>query len=213
MIHLITSANRSLFEDELLEFRRINRDDVAADAAWGTIARAGGIGDAWFDGDDAVYIVGIEGGRVYGGARLIPTSKPHLLSDVFPHLASVRAVPRDPTIYEWTPMLADAAQRADRDSRPAIGAVMCAVLEYCLGEGIDALSGIIDAWSLPRFHDMGWTVHPLGLPEQIGRDWVLAVTMPIEASTLEATRAFYGIDEAVLTPRGLRPATTWEIVV
>lgn len=213
MIHLITSANRYLFEDELLEFRRLNRDDLAAGTAWGAIARAGGVADAWFDGDEAVYVVGVEGGCVYGGARLIPTAKPHLLSDVFPHLASVRGVPRDPSVYEWTPMLAVDAPPRDRNGQPAVGAVMCAVVEYCLAEGIDALSGIIDAWSLPRFHDMGWTVHPLGLPEQVGRDWVLAVTMPIEASTLEATRAFYGIDEPAMVPRGVRPATNWEIVV
>lgn len=72
---------------------------------------------------------------------------------------------------------------------------------------------VIDAWSQPRFHDVGWTVRPLGLPEQIGPDRVLAVVMPIDAATLEATRAFYRIDEPVLMHAGLRPTITREIVL
>jgi N-acyl-L-homoserine lactone synthetase len=73
---------------------------------------------------------------------------------------------------------------------------------------------VIDARSQPRFHDdMGWTVRPLGLPEQIGPDRVLAVVMPIDAATLEATRAFYRIDEPVLMHAGLRPTITREIVL
>lgn len=213
MIHLITTANRCLYEDEILECRRIDRARFAGAVPWqaGALVDAGGIDR--FDGDDAIYILGIEDGRVCGASCLIPTSKPHRLNDVFPRLASVRGVPCDPAIYEWTPLLADDAPPEDGDRRHVVGSVMCGVVEYCLAEGICAVSGIIDAWSLPRFHDMGWTVRPLGLPEQIGQDWMLAVVMPIDAPTLEATRAFYGIDEPVLMHAGLRPTITREIVL
>jgi hypothetical protein len=49
------------------------------------------------------------------------------------------------------------------------------------------------------------------LPERVGREWVRAVLIPIDASKLEATRAFYGIDESVLVHHVPRPSITWEI--
>lgn len=214
MIHIVTAASRCLFEDELLEVRRIAGGDCARAGAWEAHPAGGGID--LFDNDDAIYILAIEDGRVCGASRLSTTWKPHRLGDVFPHLAAMRGVPRDPAVYEWTPVLADpmsaAAQQDDRH-RHAAATMMCAVVEYCLAEGIHALSGIIDAWSLPRFHDMGWTVQPLGLPEQVGEEWVIAVLMPIDASVLQATRAFYGIDEPVLMHQGPRPSITREITL
>jgi acyl-homoserine lactone synthase len=152
--------------------------------------------------------VGLEHGRVYGGARLVPTTKPHLISAVLLHLARGRGVPRDARIFEWTRI---SAATARRDSRNA-GRLFCGLLEFCLDEGIRALSGVIDAWSLPQFHNMGWAVRPLGLPELVGRDWLVAVLMPIERNTLEAARAFHGIDAPVLVRKGPEPAQLREML-
>jgi acyl-homoserine lactone synthase len=215
MIHIVTAANRCLFEDEILEFRRIDCANSVCAVTWKGDDLASGIDH--LDNDDAIHILAIEDGRVYGASRLTPSSKPHRLGDIFPHLAAMRGVPRDPAVYEWTPGPSDPLSapdaQADDRHRHVVGTLMCAVVEYCLAEGIDALSGIIDAWSLPRFHDMGWTIQPLGLPEQVGQEWVLAVLMPIDASVLEATRAFYGIDEQVLLHQGPHPSITREITL
>lgn len=124
MIHFVTAANRCLFEDELLEFRRIdcaNSVHMAAGGPDALVDRAD-----HFDDEDAIHILAIEDGRVCGAARLTPTSKPHRLGDLFPHLAAM-------------------------------------------------------------------------------------VLMPIDASVLEATRAFYGIDEPVLMHQGSRASITREI--
>jgi hypothetical protein len=42
---------------------------------------------------------------------------------------------------------------------------------------------------LPRFHEMGWTIKPLGLPELISREWSVAVMFPIDAKVLASARA------------------------
>jgi acyl-homoserine lactone synthase len=214
MIQIVTAANRCLFEDEILEFRRIDCANSARGGVWAPNHTASGIDH--FDGDDAVHILAIEKGRLCAASRLVPTSKPHRLGDALPHLAAVRGVPRDPAVYEWTPALAvpkSADAQPDDCHAQAVGAVTCAVVEYCLAENIHALSSVIDARSLPRFHEMGWIVRPLGLPEQVDGEWVLAVVMPIDASMLQATRAFYGNNEPVLMHQGTRPSVTWEIMV
>jgi len=60
-------------------------------------------------------------------------------------------------------------------------------------------------WWLPRFHEMGWTVEPLGLAELISGEWSVAVMFPIDAKVLASTRAAHGIDASVLDGR-YRPA-------
>lgn len=205
MIQVVTAANSHLFENELGNYFRVRHEIFVVERGWSAVARPDGLEKDQFDNEDAIYILGIENRHVYGGARLVPSTKPHLLSEVFPHLASVRGVPRDPGIYEWTRIFVTKDKREGGNAGRTAGTVICGMLEFCLEEGIHALSGVIDAWWLPRFHDMGWTVHPLGLPELVGKDHVLAVVMPIDQETLEKTRAFHAIEEAVLTRRGLDP--------
>ncbi len=208
LIHLITAANRHLFEDELLEFRRISRQCLIADEAIGERIVQADREDCRNSGE-TIHILGVANGRVYGGSRLTPSTRPHLLSDVFPQLASVRGVPRGATVYAWT--LAPALAQRQHHDLAEFGALLCGLMEYCLAEGIYAVSTIIEASSLPRFHDMGWAPRPLGLPEQIGGDWMLAVLMPVDGTTLEATRTFHGLGEPALVRRGRHPIVTREI--
>jgi acyl-homoserine lactone synthase len=206
MIHIITATNRHLFEREMLEYFRLRHEIFVDERGWRELAQPDGLERDQFDNDDAMYIIGIDGERVYGGSRLISTMKPHLLGDVFTHLAP-RGVPRDPTFLEWTRVFVTKDRREGRNAGRTAGAVICGLLEFCLEEGIQALTGVIDAWWIPRFHGMGWTVHPLGPPELAGGDWVVAVTMPIDEGTLASTQEFHGIQGSVLVRRGLaRPA-------
>jgi acyl-homoserine lactone synthase len=207
MIHVVTSANRGLYRDELQEHFRIRHDIYVGERGWTALERADGLERDQFDTDDAVYILGIDGGRVVGGSRLVPTVKPHLLADIFPHLAAQRGVPRDPAIFEWTRIFVIKERREGRNSGRTAGSIMCGLLEHCLDQGVSGLTAIIETWWLPRFHDMGWTLHPLGLPDLIDGSWTVAVMMPIDEATLDSTRAFHSITAPVLTQKGpQRPA-------
>jgi acyl-homoserine lactone synthase len=126
MIHIVTAANRCLFEDELLELQRIDCANSVCTAAGKADDLAYGI-DRF--GDDAIHILTVEDGRVCGASRLTPTSKPYRLGDVFPHLAAMRGVPRNLAVLEWTPALAapmsadariDEPMLTHQDSRPSI---------------------------------------------------------------------------------------------
>lgn len=104
------------------------------------------------------------------------------------------------------------ARREGRNAGRTAGAVICGLLEFCLSEGVEALSGVVDAWWLPRFHDMGWTVRPLGLPEFVSGGWVVAVEMPISFATLVSTRQFHGISGSVLAPEGAPAPVVGDVV-
>lgn len=54
-----------------------------------------------FDHDDTIYVIAQdEDGEVNGCARLLPTSSPYLLGDVFPQLMNGQPVPCSPDVWE-----------------------------------------------------------------------------------------------------------------
>lgn len=54
-----------------------------------------------FDRPDTVYVVAQEdGGRIVGCARLLPTTRPYLLGEVFPQLLNGLAPPCSPDVWE-----------------------------------------------------------------------------------------------------------------
>jgi len=54
-----------------------------------------------FDRPDTVYVVAEDSdGQVSGCARLLPTTGPYLLADVFPDLLNGAAPPREPDVWE-----------------------------------------------------------------------------------------------------------------
>ena len=54
-----------------------------------------------FDRSDTVYVIAQDDDRqVIGCARLLPTTRPYLLADVFPQLLNGMAPPRSPDVWE-----------------------------------------------------------------------------------------------------------------
>lgn len=192
MIRVITSANRHRYEAELLAHFRLRHEIYVAERNWQDLARPDGLERDQFDNHDATYILATDNGQVIGGSRLVPTTRPHLLSEVFPYLASVRGLPRADDIYEWTRMFVIKSRREGRTmGGKTRGLVICGVIEYCLGNGITSLTALIEMFWLPLFHSMGWNLTPLGLPELINGEWSIAVKMAVNEATLASTRAFH----------------------
>jgi len=201
MIHVITSDNRHLYELELLTHFRLRHEIYVVERNWYDLARADGLERDQFDNEDATYILAIDSGQVIGGSRLVPTTRPHLLSEVFPYLASVRGLPIGVDIYEWTRMFVIKSRREGRTmGGQTRGMVICGVLEHCLENGITSLTALIEMFWLPLFHAMGWNLMPLGLPELINGEWSIAVKMAINEDTLASTRRFHGIAGRVHVP-------------
>jgi acyl-homoserine lactone synthase len=107
-----------------------------------------------------------------------------MMSEVFPHLASVRGCPADPLVWEWSRYF------VVRDRRDGILnlQLMAAVQEFCLDQGIARVSAIMETWWLPRFHEAGFVVTPLGLPALVEGAWTMAATIDIREETLDALR-------------------------
>ncbi len=198
IVRAITDENRAQYEREVIEHYRLRHEIYVVERNWADLLRPDGLERDQFDVEGTDYILALDDGRVVGGSRLISTLRPHLLSEVFPHMAAARGLPRAANICEWTRMFVAKERREGRNRGRTAGAVMCGVLEHCLNMGATEMTALIEMWWLPRFHEMGWALRPLGLPELINGEWSIAVSMTVDVHTLESTRAFHDITGPVL---------------
>ncbi|MBR0968215.1 GNAT family N-acetyltransferase [Bradyrhizobium diazoefficiens] len=193
MIHAISAANRHLYEDVLEQHFRLRHDIFVEERHWETLRRPDGREIDSYDNEDTVYLLALEGRRVIGGHRLYPTTKPSMMSEVFPHLAAVRGCPADPLVWEWSRYF---VVRDRRDGTLNLE-LMAAVQEFCLNQGIAQVSAIMETWWLPRFHEAGFVVTPLGLPGLVEDAWTMAAIIDIRRETVDALHDRIGVASIV----------------
>jgi acyl-homoserine lactone synthase len=198
MIHIITALNRHLYEARLEELFRLRHEIFVGERGWKTLEKPDRREIDDYDNADSVYFVAIDDDRIVGGHRLYPTTKPTMLGDVFPHLAAVRGVPEDEAIWEWSRYF---VVKDKRDGKLNL-ALLAAVQELCLEEGIAEISAVMETWWLPRFQQTGFTVRPLGLPALVNNEWTMAGIIEISAETLAHVKNAAGIHGSVLVRRG-----------
>jgi acyl-homoserine lactone synthase len=203
-VHIVTSANRDLYGDALEQSFRLRHHVYIRELKWrGLKARDDGREIDQFDTPAAVHLLYIEGGKVYGGTRLVPTTEPHLLSEVFAHFAVIRGVPRAPDIAEWTRFYVAPERREEHKASRVGSLVLSSMIDYALQEGISAVSALMNTFWLPRFLGYGWRVRPLGLPDVHDGEWLVAGTIEISPDALAGIRRACALDDrSVLVRRG-----------
>ncbi len=149
MIHVISAENRHLYEDVLEQHFRVRHEIFVEERKWEALRKPDSREIDVYDNEDAIYLLALENRRVLGGSRLYPTTKPTMMSEVFPHLAAVRGCPVDPQVWEWSRFF---VTRERRDGAFNLQ-LMAAAQEFCLDQGIERLSlrhGDVVAAALPR---------------------------------------------------------------
>ena len=87
-----------------------------------------------------------------------------MLSEVFGHLVKQQGVlSKAQHVLEWTRYFIVKERRIGRtDCR-----LLAAFQQFCLEEGITEVTAVVEMWWLPRWHQAGFKVRPLGLPTMI----------------------------------------------
>jgi acyl-homoserine lactone synthase len=206
MIHIVTESNRDDYLDQLDEFHRLRNDIYVVERGWTGLRSVDGREYDQFDDGRSTYVLAIEDDRVIGGARLRPTTLPHMLEEVCPQLAEVRGIPRGPNIIEWTRVFVIKERREGRYDGRAIGEIFAGVVEYCERIGARQVQFVFETRWLQRFSEIGWKLRPLGLPDFIANDWWMAATFEVEPQLIHALRRYFHLDGEVLADHGLRAA-------
>lgn len=142
-----------------------------------------------FDDEQARYLILTDDGHNHlASARLLPTTRPHILDSLFPALCA-GPVPRGPDTFEITRFCLDRALSA-AGRRDARNRLVTALVEHALANGIHTYTGVADSGWLTQILQFGWDAAPLGqfLPES---KQLAALRIHITAETpslLEQTR-------------------------
>lgn len=130
-----------------------------------------------FDDEHARYLVLTDnaGGHL-GSARLLPTTGPHILGELFPDLCE-DAPPRSKDIAEITRFCLDRRLRAT-ERRTVRNQLVSALVDDALTRGITCYTGVAEIAWLQQILAFGWVCRPLGLPRPI--DGVLLGALAIE---------------------------------
>jgi acyl-homoserine lactone synthase len=201
MIHVVTQANRHIYQRELEASLRLRHQVFVKERKWTALTRADGREIDQFDTEHAVYLLAIERDTIVGGCRLVPTIEPNLLSHIMPHLAQ-NPIPNAPNIMEWGRMHVAAQKRENHAMNLIACQIWCGVLEYALSHAIEKLVIVGEAFLLPRFLGLGWHPEPLGIPQSIDNIGVVAFTVEPSYRALELTRKHRDIEGSVLVIRG-----------
>lgn len=214
-VHVVNASNKHLYASEFREYLERRHDVFVHQKRWRP-ARSDGLELDQYDNSDATYLLGIEDDRVVTGARLIPTSEPHLVSDFFPHLCEATGVISRPDVGEWTRTYVY-GDGADRGLRGTLTQLCCAVMEFALEEGLAAVGGVQETYFMPHHARLRWRARPCGLAREVNGEWYIVAYIDVNEAALANVRRVLGINHSLLVRRGPQmpfvkiPATVREL--
>lgn len=193
MIHIVTADNRRLYRHALMEMHSQRKRLFIDEMKWALDGSSGFEVDA-YDAEDAAYLIDLDGARgaVAASARLLPTHRPHLMSEVFADLCS-EGVPRSQSIWEASRFCPAPETPKGEARRALLGRMIAGILETALLFGIEKITYVAGAALAPLAGEAGWRTQPLGPTRRCGRDRVTAFIAHVDAEGLAQVRRRNGL--------------------
>lgn len=192
MFLIVTAQNADEYQPELDQAFRLRHKVFVEEKGWADLRREDGREIDRFDDEHAVHMLFTVEERVVGYQRLLPSTRPHLLSEVLPDLCD-GARPSGDNIWEWTRYCVEPQYRErGRMLSPVANALLSGIVEWGLGGGIDTIIIEMNPLWLLRLVQLHFRVTPLGLPKLIGGEETVAVTARFDERTLQRLRETRG---------------------
>lgn len=179
MIYAISKDNRSAFARELDAMYR-DRKRVFVDWLKWDVPVVDGVYEMdQYDTDDTVYIVAADPqtGQHWASMRLMPSTKPHMLEEIFPMLCE-DGVPVGDDIWEMTRICLSPSLPREQ-ARENLGLTWLGTIEFCLPRGIRTITGLTHANFISNFLAAGIDLEPLGPPKDFDGMQFGAIQVPI----------------------------------
>lgn len=135
-----------------------------------------------FDDAHAVYLV-VTGpaSEHLASARLLPTTRPHILGDLYPELCD-GPVPRGPATLEITRFCLDRSLTAN-SRRTVRDRLVSAIVDYARTHDIGCYTGVAELGWLQQILAFGWRCRSLGKPRTIHGAMLGALAIDINGDT------------------------------
>lgn len=195
MIVVVQANNANEHRDLLTNMFRLRAHTFADRLKW-AVEVVDGLERDKYDDQNPVYIIYTDRGmrEVKGSLRLLPTTGPTLVADVFADTVPDAARLTAPSIWECTRFCIDERGLASTDVEAVIrasGVLMAGLGEVALRSGISSIVGNFDAAMLRIYRRIGVDVEVLGKAERFGRTVFLGL-FPVSQSILDRVKARIG---------------------
>lgn len=183
------NRNQEYFGDRTLRGMFADRKSVFVDLLkWDLPVLDGHFELDQFDNEHADYVIiaSIDGDHL-GSARLLPSTRPHILGSMFAHLCA-GPVPRGPGIAEITRFCLSRRQNAAQ-RRLTCNRLITALVQRAFENNIHTYTGVAEIGWLQRILAFGWDCRPLGIPVRSECGTLGALKINIEPDTPELLAA------------------------
>ncbi|MDX2237684.1 MAG: acyl-homoserine-lactone synthase [Hyphomonadaceae bacterium] len=197
MLHVVTAANRSIYEAPLAEMHRLRWNYYVEERGWRELRemqKTPGLEYDPYDDDEAIYLLALDAGGAFAGCiRLRRTDDRSLLTDRFSHLVeNWGATKLGADVWEITRVVRRREHRTqDRLLRMSMN---CAMLELAVSRRVRMLVGTTDSFMVPHTREF-WRekVRPLGLPQPYEEGEAIALAFEVDPEGLRAIRERAGL--------------------
>ena len=204
MITMIQGYEKSTYPREIDQMHRIRAQVFSERLGWEV-----DVEDGWeidrFDDENPLYLLSIDpvSNRVRGSLRLLPTTGPNMLLDVFPCLLPGDII-ESATIWESTRFSVHqdyAAERSANRLNATTGELLAGIVEVGMMAGLTYVVSVYDARMARVLKSAGCAAEIIGKPQRIGGVMTYAGLFEINQRMLDSIRAASGITQSVLAPR------------
>jgi len=200
MIHIVTAENIHRYQTEMEQAYRLRHQVFVDERKWEDLRKSDGREIDQFDNKHALHMLYTRDGEVLGYQRMLPTTTPHLLSDVMPHLCDGER-PVGANIWEWTRYCVKPGYRdRGRTLSPIGNALLSGIVEWGLRSGVDRIIIQMDPIWMLRLVQLRFRVNPLGFPQNVGTGDAIAVVAAFNKTTLDRLQEMRGNANPVLLP-------------
>lgn len=187
MIHVIDNhlapENRPLLQSMFADRKRLFVDLFG----WDVPVVDGRYEMDQFDNTHTIYLIAADhDGSHAASIRLFPSTQPHMLDTLFPHLCPL-GVPADERTWESTRLCLPQRHGAER-RRMLRNMLFTAMVDVALERGIERYTGLIPDPFRKEVLAMGWRAEPLGPAVRIPGGPVGAFLIHVDRETPERLR-------------------------
>ena len=199
MLYIVDSNNFEFYAEKMEQAFRLRHDIFVDEKGWTELRRPDGREIDQFDDENAIHMLFEQDGEVVGYQRMLPTTRPYLLSSIYPHL-SEECLPNSPAIWEWTRFAVKKSERKRGIILSPVGnALLSGVVEWGLQNAVtDIVIEMNPLWML-RLLQLHFRVHPLGYVQKIAGEDTVAVRASFNKETLEKLQEVRGDNDPVIT--------------
>jgi acyl homoserine lactone synthase len=198
MIRIVTKDDAERHVSSLHQMHRI-RKTVFKDRLGWDVTVTGELELDEYDALGSIYVLSIDRhGTVNGCVRLLPTTGPNMLRDIFPSLVANAAVPRSERVWEASRFAVSGHTTAVETglSRTTYD-LLIGVVEFCLSNGISTIACVVDMRMERILRRAGWPLERLGPVRRIGNTIAMAGQLDVSEQVLRQLESRVGLAQAV----------------